>query len=91
MPVTAEFLTIDGEHVEDFLQDARTKLDSAQGEIVLDFAGVRRIAPKAVRALQELADSADTKGIQIGLHGVNVEIYKVLKLVRLAPRFCFGT
>jgi anti-anti-sigma regulatory factor len=91
MPTIAEFFKINAESVTDGLQEARAKLDSAPGETVLDFSCVQRIAPQALRAMEELADVADAKGIKVGLHGVNVEIYKVLKLVRLAPRFCFLT
>ena len=31
------------------------------------------------------------KAVKVGLRGVNVEIYKVLKLVKLASRFSFLT
>ena len=89
MPAIAEFLKIDGANVTDGLQQARAKLDSAPGETVLDFSSVQRIDPQALRAMGKLADCADVKGIKVGLRGVNVEIYKVLKLVKLAPRFCF--
>ena len=41
--------------------------------------------------MEQLASLADDKAVKIGLRGVNVDIYKVLKLVKLAPRFCFLT
>lgn len=89
MPMTAVVLKIDAERVDDCVREACARLDSGQGETVLDFTSVRRIEPKAIRALEELATLADAKGITPGLRGVNVEIYKVLKLVKLAPRFTF--
>lgn len=73
------------------LQDAREKLDCAEGQVVLDFSSVRRIDPSALRALEEFAGTADDKDVKVVLRGVNVDIYKVLKLVRLAPRFSFLT
>jgi anti-anti-sigma regulatory factor len=89
MPMTAVLLKIDPERVADCLQELHAKLDSAKGETALDFSSVQRVDAKAIRALEELAGLADAMGVKIGLRGVNVEIYKVLKLVRLAPRFSF--
>lgn len=89
MPITAALLKIDVERLADCLQEARAKLDGAGGETVLDFSSVRRVDSKAIHALEELAGLADAKAIRVVLRGVNVEIYKVLKLVNLAPRFYF--
>ena len=80
---------IDGDRVDDCLLEACAKVDIGKGETVLDFSSVRRVDAKALRAMEELANLADAKAIKIGLRGVNVEIYKVLKLVKLAPRFRF--
>jgi anti-anti-sigma regulatory factor len=73
------------------LRHAQEKLQVASGELVLDFSGVQRIEPGAIRELEALAEMADRKKMKLGLRGVNVAIYKVLKLVRLAPRFSFLT
>ena len=62
-----------------------------QGEVVLDFSSVRRIDPSALRAMEKLAGIADDKAVKVVLRGVNVDIYKVLKLVKLTPRFSFLT
>jgi len=83
------WLKIDGEHVADTLQEAVAKLDSANGELVLDFTSVRRIDPLALRTMEDLASSADEKAVKVVLRGVNVNVYKVLKLARLSPRFAF--
>jgi anti-anti-sigma regulatory factor len=52
---------------------------------------VRRIDPCALRAMEELADTADHQGVKLVLQDVNVAAYKVLKLVKLASRFCFAS
>jgi anti-anti-sigma regulatory factor len=91
MAIIAEWLKIDEERVVQNLQEAREQLDSADGELVLDFSSLRRIDPSALRAIEELAGRADDKSVKVVLRGVNVDIYKVLKLVKLAPRFSFLT
>ncbi len=89
MDTIAVWLKIDGEHVADALQEAGEKLDSAKNEVVLDFFSVRRIDPRALKAMEQLAASAEEKAVKVVLCGVSVDIYKVLKLVKLAPRFSF--
>ena len=91
MPTIAEWLTIDKEQVIEGLRQAQEKLEMASGELVLDFSGVQRIEPGAIRELEALAGIADRRKVKLGLSGVNVAVYKVLKLVRLAPRFSFLT
>ncbi len=83
------WLEIDGEAVVPALQDACEKLDSADGEVVLDFSSVRRIDPSALRELDKLAGTADAKAIKVALRGVNIDVYRVLKLMKLASRFSF--
>jgi anti-anti-sigma regulatory factor len=80
---------VDGERVVHALQEAGERLDGADGEVVLDFSCVRRIDPSALREMEKLADIADDKAVKVVLRGVNIDIYKVLKLVKLAPRFSF--
>ena len=81
---------IDGERLVDALQKTRKRLDRANSEVLLDFSTVRRIDPSGLRALEELADCADEKDVTLELRGVSVDVYKVLKLAQLAPRFLFG-
>jgi anti-anti-sigma regulatory factor len=71
------------------LQQATEKLDSADCELVLDFSSVSRIDSNNVLALQDLADKADKKAVKLALADVNVDVYKVLKLVKLVDRFSF--
>jgi anti-anti-sigma regulatory factor len=89
MGMIAVFLKIDEERVVQALQEAGDKLDSAEGGMVLDFSSVRRIDPSALRGMEEFAGIANGKGVKVALRGVNVDVYKVLKLVKLASRFSF--
>ncbi len=73
----------------DGLREAAHKLDGAPGELVLDFSAVARMDAKALHCMEELAVAAESKSVKVGLRNVNVDIYKVLKLVKLAPRFSF--
>jgi len=41
--------------------------------------------------LEKLAGSAETKAVKVVLRSVNVAVYKVIKLMRLEPRFSFRT
>lgn len=68
---------------------AAEKLNSVQGETLLDFSSVRRIDAGTLRALEELVRLADEKEVKVALKGVSVDVYKVLKLVRLSRRFSF--
>jgi anti-anti-sigma regulatory factor len=90
MAAIAGDIKIDGERLTDALQDAGSWLDSTTSELVLDFSSVRRINPSALRALEELAGIADEKAVTLELRGVSVDVYKVLKLTKIAPRFRFG-
>jgi anti-anti-sigma regulatory factor len=89
MEMIAVWLKIDEERVVQALQEAREKLDGVEGEVALDFSSVNRIDPSAIGAMQEFAGMADRKGVKVVLRGVNVGVYKVLKLVNLTSRFVF--
>ena len=91
MTTNVEWLEIEGERVVQTLQTARETLDGAQGDVVLDFSSVRRINPSGLRVMEKLAGIADDKAVKVVLRGVNVDIYKVLKLVKLTSRFSFLT
>jgi len=82
-------LWVEGERAAHTLHEARETLESAHGEVVLDFSSVQRIDSGALRALHEIADTASGRGIQLVLNNVSVDIYKVLKLMGLASRFSF--
>jgi len=89
MAMIAVWVRIDEERIVQALQEAEEKLDGVEGEVALDFSSVRRIDAVALSALEVFVDIADDKGVKVLLRGVNVGVYKVLKLVKLASRFCF--
>ena len=89
MATNSVWLKIDGDGVVAVLQEALQKLDGDGREIVLDFSSVRRIDPTALKALETFVSTVDTKASEVVLRGVNVDVYKVLKLTKLAPRFSF--
>jgi anti-anti-sigma regulatory factor len=67
------------------IQDALGKLDGTRSEVLLDFSSVNRIDANEVRALENLAHAAEEKSVKLVLRDVNVDVYRVLKLVKLAP------
>jgi ABC-type transporter Mla MlaB component len=89
MSKISAFLKVDGKHVTDCVRAAHAKLDGSPVKTVLDFSSVLRIDPKDLIAMEELARLADEKAVEVGLRGVNVEVYKVLKLVNLTSRLRF--
>jgi anti-anti-sigma regulatory factor len=68
---------------------ALEQMNGAGNEIVLDFSSVARIDAGALRAVADLAVAADANAARIALRGVNVDVYRVLKLMQLTPRFSF--
>lgn len=90
MATIAGCVRIGGDRVVDDLRETAKRMASENSELVLDFSSVSRIDPGALRALEELAGIADEKAVTLELRGVGVNVYKVLKLAKLAPRFRFG-
>jgi anti-anti-sigma regulatory factor len=90
MGTIASCFKIDGERTVDALRETGKRIDGANSAVRLDFSSVQRIDPSALRALEELAGIADNKAVTLELVGVSVNVYKVLKLAKLAPRFLFG-
>lgn len=82
-------LKMDEKNVHRALQEAGEKLDNIQGELVLDFSSVLRIDASSLRAMEEFTSMAADKGVKVILRGVNVGVYKVFKLVKLASCFSF--
>ncbi len=82
-------LSIDEKSIVPALQDAAKKLDGTGGETFLDFSSVRRIDSRAVRAMEEFTRIADKKAVKVVLRGVNVDVYKTLKLVKLTRKLSF--
>ncbi len=89
MATMAVWLKIDEERAVQALQEARETLDSGEGDLLLDFSSMRRIEPSALKVMEGFAGIADGKGVKVILRGVNVDVYRVFKLVKLASRFSF--
>ena len=73
------------------ITDALARLDDVGGELVVDLSAVRRIDTSGVQGLAELAGKARDKSVKVVLRGVSAEVYKVLKLLKMEPQFCFLT
>jgi len=89
MTSAAEKTAIHDQTLAAAVELAVEKLTSGQRETLIDFSFVHRIDASALRALEGLARLADEKSVTVTLKGVSVDVYKVLKLVRLTRRFSF--
>jgi anti-anti-sigma regulatory factor len=90
MAMTSVWVNIDGRGVACVLHEAAGRLEGNEHEIVVDFASVQRIDLDALRAMEGLASAADENSATVVLVGVSVEVYKVLKLMKLASRFSYA-
>lgn len=86
MPNIAMMLQVD-ETMAEAMRAAAEKLNGNVGEVVLDMSAVRRIDPPSLLAMDDFLARAQEHGVKVAARGVNVDVYKVLKLVKLAPRF----
>ena len=91
MAMITECLKIDVGQAAQSLRKAHDLIAVADGELVLDFSNINRIDASVLTALELLAATAEARDLKVGLRGVNVDIYKVLKLMKLAQRFSFIT
>jgi anti-anti-sigma regulatory factor len=89
MAMTTVFLNANETHLVAALREAGKELDGTEGEVILDLSSVIRIDSSALQGLEEFASNADGKHIKVVLRGVNVDVYKVLKLIKLTRRFSF--
>jgi anti-anti-sigma regulatory factor len=80
---------VDNESVSSVLQECEKSLKRAQGEVVIDFSSVGRLDGSSLRSLAEFANKAETASVKVILRGVNVDVYKVLVLMKLSSRFSF--
>ena len=92
MTTNAVWIKVDPERPAHALQqEAVDKVNSAQGEVTLDFSSVLRIDSNVVGAMEQLAGLAEQRSVKVVLRAVNGDIYKVLKLLKLTERFSFVT
>ena len=89
MSTSAVFLKIEDKRVVSTMQEAALGLDGTQSEAVFDFSCVRQIDSCGLHALEDFARVAEERNVKVVLRGVNVDVYKVLKLVMLTQRFVF--
>jgi anti-anti-sigma regulatory factor len=89
MTTVVDWQKVDGECLVARLKETREKLAGGDGDVLLDFSSVGRIDSSGLLAVEELAEEAGKKSVKVVLRGVNVRVYKVLKVARLTSRFSF--
>lgn len=57
--------------------------------MVFDFSAVRRIDASALHSMEAFHAIASEKSVKIILRNVTIDVYKVLKLMKMASRFTF--
>jgi anti-anti-sigma regulatory factor len=77
--------------VDRMIQEAVEKVNRGESEVILDFSSILRIDTNEVGALEELAGLADARSAKVVLRAVNLDIYRVLKQLKLTQRFTFVT
>lgn len=71
------------------LQELFGKIEGGGRELTLDLSSVERLDAAALGEMERLAAAAEAKSVKVAVRGVNVDVYKVMKLMNLAPRFTF--
>jgi len=89
MATVADLIAIDPKNVTRSLLQGAEKLSAAPADATFDFSTVQQIDAGGVHALEQVARIANEKSVHIVLRAVNVDVYKVLKLVKLTQRFSF--
>lgn len=90
MSSSTKLLRLPAEDVARALVEARTVAERDEAsEMVLDFAGVRRLDTAAVTEMAALVDTASRRELPITARAVSVGVYKVLKLSGIAERIGF--
>ena len=83
-------IRVDGRNAAHSLVEALKALPDTEGaDVVLDLSSVARVDTVAVSALGDLATAAAERKLQLTLHGVTVDVYRVLTLTGLAAKFRF--
>lgn len=86
---TSENIVVNGERVAETLKELCGCLSPNGSDMLLDFFLVQSIDPAAIEGLEQLAEAAKLASVKVILRGVNVEIYKVMKLSDLTDKFLF--
>lgn len=83
---------VDPDDLPGALDEARAAFERSQdSEVMLDLAALRRIDPAGVAALAELARAAADRNVRLRARGVNVAVYKVLRLAGAADGIAFAS
>lgn len=88
MELNDVLFSIDEQNIVATLAKARKSLQPER-EIILDLSSFRRMHPRDLRALQQLAHQAEDIKSKVVLRGVSVDVYKALKLTQLTRVFSF--
>jgi anti-anti-sigma regulatory factor len=91
MPTIAVLIKVEEGRIAAALHEWVMRMDSVGGGIVVDFSSVSRIDPSGLRAIDEFAKLADANGVKVSVRGMNVDVYRVLKLADLAQRWSFAS
>ncbi len=88
--MTGNPVCIDPERVAHTLrQEAAEQVTGERREVILDFSAVKQVDVDTIYAMEELAALARERSVSLVLQGVSLEIYKVLKLMKLPDQFVF--
>lgn len=80
---------VEQDRIAPILQEAAQSLEKTDADLILDFSCVHRLDASAIGALEKLAQSAERRKVKAILRGVNIDVYKVLKLVDLTAKLSF--
>lgn len=89
MPTNPVWPIADSDSVARAFEDAAGSLDSVDGEVTFELSAVPRVDARGLRAMETLAKAAQERKVKVALHGVNVGVYKALKLMGLTRSFQF--
>jgi anti-anti-sigma regulatory factor len=90
MPKIAVRVKVDDANIATTIDKVSEKLNASEGEVLIDCNALMRLDGGALRALEDLARLAREKETKVVLRGMNVELYRVLKLTRLTSTFVFA-
>ena len=68
------------------LEEVSGRLENGGRHLVLDFSSVERLSTAEVHAIDEFTRTADEKGVKVIIRGLDVELYRALKLAKLPVR-----
>ena len=89
MPVSSILLEMDKTQLGTVLERAIGMLGGSDSELTLDFTSVDRVGPDDLKLLEKVGTVAAGKSARVVLRGINVRIYKALKIANLTERFGF--